>query len=203
MFDPVIPLLNFYKSLPNVGLFVYLTLYLGIIRYTNFSRFLRFNSLQVMLMDFMFVVPELIRKLLVSADTMEEIGFKFALLKISHDVTFMLTVAAFVYAFYKGSASYMNSHCCAGDILVAASYGIQIAAATTLFFMARNHLSLRTEPMEETSLDEEPIRTRVVLHSDSTIITRIRVSLAGKFHDLSGCGWSWEMYLGKTNGPID
>lgn len=101
MFDPVIPLLNFYKSLPNVGLFVYLTLYLGIIRYTNFSRFLRFNSLQVMLMDFMFVVPELIRKLLVSADTMEEIGFKFALLKISHDVTFMLTVAAFVYAFYK------------------------------------------------------------------------------------------------------
>ncbi|KAI3957683.1 hypothetical protein MKW92_013826 [Papaver armeniacum] len=100
-FNPFIPLLEFYKSFPNVGLFVYLTLYLGIVRDRNFSRFVRFNSLQVILMDFMFVAPELIRKVLVNADTMEEIGFKFGLLKISHDATFMLTVAAFVYAVYK------------------------------------------------------------------------------------------------------
>ncbi|XP_026399866.1 protein TIC 20-II, chloroplastic-like [Papaver somniferum] len=101
VFHPVIPLLNFYKSFPNVGLFVFFTLYLGIVRDRNFSRFFRFNSLQVMIMDFMSVVPELIRKVLVSADTMEEIGFKSGLLKISHDVTFMLTVVAFVYAFCK------------------------------------------------------------------------------------------------------
>ncbi|KAI3952820.1 hypothetical protein MKX01_006863 [Papaver californicum] len=101
VFDPVIPLLNFYKSIPSLGIFVFLTLHLGIIRDRNCSRFVRFNSLQVLLMDFMLIVPELVKKSLVSADTMEEIGFRFGLLKVSHDVTFILTVTAFVYAFWK------------------------------------------------------------------------------------------------------
>ncbi|KAI3884159.1 hypothetical protein MKX03_016371 [Papaver bracteatum] len=98
-FNPVIPLLEFYKAIP--GIFILLTLYLGIIRDRSFSRFVRFNSQQALVMEIMVLVPELAKKVLVGVDISEQIGFKFELLKLSHDVTFILTVAAFVYAVYK------------------------------------------------------------------------------------------------------
>ncbi|KAI3831089.1 hypothetical protein MKX03_034326 [Papaver bracteatum] len=101
-FDPIVPLLSFYKSIPSVGLFAFLTLYIGIVRDRNFSRFVRFNSLQAMVMDFMLVVPSLARTILVNADPFaEEIGLKFQLLKVSHDVTFIVIVLAFLYAFSR------------------------------------------------------------------------------------------------------
>ncbi|KAI3897559.1 hypothetical protein MKX03_037235 [Papaver bracteatum] len=98
-FNPVIPLLEFYKEIP--GIFILLTLYLGIIRDRSFSRFVRFNSQQALVMEIMVLVPELAKKVLVGVDISEQIGLKFELLKLSHDVTFILTVAAFVYAVYK------------------------------------------------------------------------------------------------------
>ncbi|KAI3994468.1 hypothetical protein MKX01_012725 [Papaver californicum] len=101
-FDPIVPLLSFYKSIPSVGLFAFLTLYIGIVRDRNFSRFVRFNSLQAMVMDFMLVVPSLARTILVNSDPFaEEIGLKFQLLKVSHDVTFIVIVLAFLYAFSR------------------------------------------------------------------------------------------------------
>ncbi|XP_026439683.1 protein TIC 20-II, chloroplastic-like [Papaver somniferum] len=102
VFDPIVPLLSFYKPVPSVGLFAFLTLYIGIVRDRNFSRFVRFNSLQAMVLDFMLVVPSLARTILVNADPFaEEIGLKFQLLKVSHDVTFIVIVLAFLYAFSR------------------------------------------------------------------------------------------------------
>ncbi|MCL7035652.1 hypothetical protein MKW94_029783 [Papaver nudicaule] len=55
-----------------------------------------------MVMDFMLVVPSLARTILVNSDPFaEEIGLKFQLLKVSHDVTFIVIVAAFLYAFTR------------------------------------------------------------------------------------------------------
>ncbi|KAF6149272.1 hypothetical protein GIB67_026128 [Kingdonia uniflora] len=57
VYDPIFPLLNFYKSIPNVGFVTFVALIVGVMRDRRFSRYVRFNSLQVLLLDFVLVIP--------------------------------------------------------------------------------------------------------------------------------------------------
>ncbi|OVA17290.1 hypothetical protein BVC80_1837g88 [Macleaya cordata] len=92
-FDPIVPLLSFYRSIPGASLVAFFTLYLGVVRDRKFSRYVRFNSLQAMMLDVLLVLPSLTHIILDAQD-----GLKFQLLEMSYSGTFVVIVACFLYA---------------------------------------------------------------------------------------------------------
>ncbi|KAF6143050.1 hypothetical protein GIB67_006033 [Kingdonia uniflora] len=79
VYDPIFPLLNFYKSIPYVGFVTFVALIVGVVRDRRFSRYVRFNSLQVLLLDFVLVIPPyLITNAMNWFQTDEGLGLKVA-----------------------------------------------------------------------------------------------------------------------------
>ncbi|PPD79753.1 hypothetical protein GOBAR_DD23327 [Gossypium barbadense] len=64
LFDPILPFLSLYKSVPYASFVAFFALYLGVVRNPSFSHYVRFNSMQAVTLDVLLVVPLLLTRIL-------------------------------------------------------------------------------------------------------------------------------------------
>ena len=61
---PLQPLIKAYYTLPFASLVVFFALYYGVVNNYNFSRFVRYNAMQTILLDILLIIPSLIENFL-------------------------------------------------------------------------------------------------------------------------------------------
>ncbi|XP_062015574.1 protein TIC 20-v, chloroplastic [Rosa rugosa] len=62
LINPLVPAIRVFKSFPFNGFLVFLTLYFGVVRNQNFSRYVRFNTMQVIVLDVLLIFPDLLER---------------------------------------------------------------------------------------------------------------------------------------------
>ncbi|KAG8380325.1 hypothetical protein BUALT_Bualt06G0003900 [Buddleja alternifolia] len=92
-FEPLIPLLSLYHSIPYASFVTFFALYLGIVRNPSFSRYARFNALQALVLDVLLVVPVLLQRIFTPGRS----GIGLKVTAWAHSGLFMFVVACFVY----------------------------------------------------------------------------------------------------------
>ena len=63
LFLPLQPILQLYTTVPFASVLVFFGLYLGIVQNQNYSRFVRFNGQQAILLDILLILPSLLESL--------------------------------------------------------------------------------------------------------------------------------------------
>ncbi|KAK4707812.1 hypothetical protein R3W88_028737 [Solanum pinnatisectum] len=92
-FQPILPLLSLYRSLPYASFVTFFALYLGIVRNENLNTYPRFNALQAVVLDVLLVLPMLIQRIFSPGQS--GIGLKFTVWM--HNGLFVFVVGCFVY----------------------------------------------------------------------------------------------------------
>ncbi|XP_062144203.1 protein TIC 20-II, chloroplastic [Alnus glutinosa] len=95
LFDPLLPLLSLYRSIPYSSFVAFFALYLGVVRNPSFSRYVRFNSMQAVTLDVLLVLPLLLQRVLSPGRS----GVGFRVMVWGHNVLFVFSVLCFVYSF--------------------------------------------------------------------------------------------------------
>ncbi|MDE5077512.1 MAG: hypothetical protein O4751_04245, partial [Trichodesmium sp. St2_bin6] len=67
IFIPLVPLLQVYQGIPLCGFIIFLALFLLVVRNNNISHFIRFNTMQAILLDIVLILCSLILSVLGSA----------------------------------------------------------------------------------------------------------------------------------------
>ncbi|XVF70890.1 hypothetical protein PTKIN_Ptkin11bG0198500 [Pterospermum kingtungense] len=62
LIHPLFPAIKVFKSFPLNGLLVFLTLYFVVVRNRNFSRYVRFNTMQAIVLDVLLIFPDLLER---------------------------------------------------------------------------------------------------------------------------------------------
>lgn len=62
LIQPLIPAIKVFKSFPFNGFLVFLTLYFVVVRNSNFSRYVRFNTMQAIVLDVLLIFPDLLER---------------------------------------------------------------------------------------------------------------------------------------------
>ncbi|KAL3508366.1 hypothetical protein ACH5RR_027767 [Cinchona calisaya] len=62
LIQPLIPAIKVFKSFPLNGFLVFLTLYFVVVRNSNFSRYVRFNIMQTIVLDVLLIFPDLLER---------------------------------------------------------------------------------------------------------------------------------------------
>ncbi|XP_050215512.1 protein TIC 20-v, chloroplastic [Mercurialis annua] len=62
LIQPLIPAIRVFKSFPFNGFLVFLTLYFVVVRNNNFSRYVRFNTMQAIVLDVLLIFPDLLER---------------------------------------------------------------------------------------------------------------------------------------------
>ncbi|KAL8131746.1 protein TIC 20-v, chloroplastic [Apium graveolens] len=62
LLQPLIPAIRVFKSFPFNGFLVFLTLYFVVVRNPNFSRYVRFNTMQAIVLDVLLIFPDLLER---------------------------------------------------------------------------------------------------------------------------------------------
>ncbi|XP_073279587.1 protein TIC 20-v, chloroplastic [Primulina huaijiensis] len=60
--QPLVPAIRIFKSFPFNGFLVFLTLYFVVVRNPNFSRYVRFNTMQAIVLDVLLIFPDLLER---------------------------------------------------------------------------------------------------------------------------------------------
>lgn len=60
--QPLIPAIRVFKSFPFNGFLIFLTLYFVVVRNPNFSRYVRFNTMQAIVLDVLLIFPDLLER---------------------------------------------------------------------------------------------------------------------------------------------
>ena len=92
--EPILPILSFYRSVPYASFVAFFALYLGVVRNPGFSRFVRFNSMQAVVLDVLLVVPLLVNRIFNPGRA----GVAFRLMVMAHNAIFVFLVACFLYS---------------------------------------------------------------------------------------------------------
>lgn len=95
VFSPLIPLVLIYNSIPFLGLIIFFALFLLVIRNENISHFIRFNTMQAILLDIVIFLFSLVLRILTPVP-----GAGFAIETLTNTL-FLGIVAAVVYAIAK------------------------------------------------------------------------------------------------------
>ncbi|MCL7042780.1 hypothetical protein MKW94_021423 [Papaver nudicaule] len=93
LFQPIFPLLNLYRSVPYASFVAFFGLYLGVVRNPSLSRFVRFNSMQAVVLDVLLVLPLLIQRVF---NPTKGLGFK--LMMMGYNFIFVFIVVCFLYS---------------------------------------------------------------------------------------------------------
>ncbi|KAJ4721574.1 protein TIC 20-v, chloroplastic [Melia azedarach] len=93
LFDPLLPLLSLYRSVPYASFVAFFALYLGIVRNPSFSHYVRFNSMQAVTLDVLLVVPLLLTRIFNPGRA----GIGFKLMVLGHNAVFVFSSFCFVY----------------------------------------------------------------------------------------------------------
>ncbi|KAJ7963619.1 protein TIC 20-v, chloroplastic [Quillaja saponaria] len=62
LIQPLLPAIRVFKSFPFNGFLVFLTLYFVVVRNPNFSRYVRFNTMQAIVLDVLLIFPDLLER---------------------------------------------------------------------------------------------------------------------------------------------
>lgn len=62
LIQPLFPAIKVFKSFPLNGFLVFLTLYFVVVRNPNFSRYVRFNTMQAIGLDVLLIFPDLLER---------------------------------------------------------------------------------------------------------------------------------------------
>lgn len=60
--QPLVPAIRVFKSFPFNGFLVFLTLYFVVVRNPNFSKYVRFNTMQAVVLDVLLIFPDLLER---------------------------------------------------------------------------------------------------------------------------------------------
>ncbi|KAA8534842.1 hypothetical protein F0562_029942 [Nyssa sinensis] len=93
-FEPILPLLSLYRSVPYASFVAFFALYLGVVRNPGLSRYVRFNAMQAVVLDVLLVVPLLLQRIFNPGRG----GIGFKLMVMSHNAIFVFIVFCFVYS---------------------------------------------------------------------------------------------------------
>ncbi|XP_010545032.1 PREDICTED: protein TIC 20-II, chloroplastic [Tarenaya hassleriana] len=93
LFDPLVPILNLYRSVPYASFVAFFGLYLGVVRNTRFSRYVRFNAMQAVTLDVLLAVPVLLTRIL----DLGRGGFGVRAVIWGHNAVFVFSCLCFVY----------------------------------------------------------------------------------------------------------
>ncbi|KAL6136343.1 hypothetical protein ACLB2K_061639 [Fragaria x ananassa] len=63
LFEPLLPLLGLYRSIPYSSFVAFFALYLGVVRNPSFSHYARFNAMQAVTLDVLLVLPLLVQRI--------------------------------------------------------------------------------------------------------------------------------------------
>ncbi|WP_036482020.1 Tic20 family protein [Myxosarcina sp. GI1] len=66
IYTPIAPLLTIYYTLPFAGLIIFFALWFAVVRNSNIDYFIRFNTMQVIMLDIILIVCSLIMNILSS-----------------------------------------------------------------------------------------------------------------------------------------
>lgn len=89
---PLFPLLSVYKGLPFSNFIAFFGLYLLVVRNPNFSRYVRFNTMQAVVLDVLLIFPTLVERTFAPRS-----GTGFELLVIFYNAMFLFLVACFLF----------------------------------------------------------------------------------------------------------
>lgn len=93
LFEPLLPLLGLYRSIPYSSFVAFFALYLGVVRNPSFSHYTRFNAMQAVTLDVLLVLPLLIQRIF----TPGQAGLGYKLMVWGHNGIFVFSVFCFVY----------------------------------------------------------------------------------------------------------
>ncbi|KAH7546928.1 hypothetical protein FEM48_Zijuj01G0252800 [Ziziphus jujuba var. spinosa] len=62
LIQPLVPAIKVFKSFPFNGFLVFLTLYFVVVRNPNFSKYVRFNTMQAIVLDVLLIFPDLLER---------------------------------------------------------------------------------------------------------------------------------------------
>lgn len=62
LIQPLVPAIKVFKGFPLNGFLVFLTLYFAVVRNPNFSRYVRFNTMQAIVLDVLLIFPDLLER---------------------------------------------------------------------------------------------------------------------------------------------
>ncbi|OIT08294.1 PREDICTED: protein TIC 20-v, chloroplastic [Nicotiana attenuata] len=62
LIQPLVPAIRVFKSFPLNGLLIFFTLYFVVVRNNNFSRYVRFNTMQAIVLDVLLIFPDLLER---------------------------------------------------------------------------------------------------------------------------------------------
>lgn len=92
-FEPIIPVLSLYHSVPYASFVSFFGFYLGVVRNPNLSRYARFNALQALVLDVLLVVPVLLQRIITPGRS----GIGLKLTAWAYSGLFVFVVACFLY----------------------------------------------------------------------------------------------------------
>lgn len=94
LFDPIVPFLSLYRSIPYASFVAFFALYLGLVRNPNFSHYVRFNAMQAVTLDVLLVLPLLLQRIFSPGRA----GLGFRVMVWAHNAIFLFAVLCFVYS---------------------------------------------------------------------------------------------------------
>ncbi|PON59116.1 Chloroplast protein import component [Parasponia andersonii] len=94
LFDPLLPIIGLYRSIPYSSFVAFFALYLGVVRNPSFSHYVRFNSMQAVTLDVLLVVPLLLQRIFSPGRA----GLGFRVVVWVHTALFVFSVLCFVYS---------------------------------------------------------------------------------------------------------
>lgn len=102
LLQPLIPAIRVFKSFPFNGFLVFLTLYFVVVRNPNFSRYVRFNTMQAIVLDVLLIFPDLLER---SFNPTDGLGLDL-----------MMSLDSTVFLFLLVSLIYGSSSCLFGQV---------------------------------------------------------------------------------------
>eukprot|EP01018_Ginkgo_biloba_P041233 Gb_35923 [translate_table: standard] len=93
LFEPLFPILQAYRAVPYASFVAFFALYLAVVRNPSFSRYVRFNAMQAVVLDVLLVLPVIFERIFSPRR-----GVGYNLLVISYNAVFVFLVACFLFA---------------------------------------------------------------------------------------------------------
>ncbi len=96
LLTPLAPLILLYRGIPFVGLIIFFALFMLVIRNENISHFIRFNTMQAILIDIVLFLCNVVDTYLLGP-TLGKAGGASFLIEVLYNVIFLGTLAAVAY----------------------------------------------------------------------------------------------------------
>ncbi|CAF1698908.1 BnaC03g14110D [Brassica napus] len=94
LIQPLFPAIKAFKSFPFNGFLIFITLYFVVVRNQNFSRYVRFNTMQAIVLDVLLIFPDLLERSFNPTD-----GFGLDVVMSLDSTVFLFLLVSLIYGF--------------------------------------------------------------------------------------------------------